>query len=177
MAKQKILLATVVVLLIVNIATLTFLWMQYRRPSEPAPGMAARDFIVKEVGLTLSQQQQYDSLRKIHRKSVIGLNDENKRLHDQMFENVGATAIDSIMLDSMAYKLSQNEVKRQKITLYHFRELRKILTVEQQSKFDNILKEALKIIGRPAAHRNKMPVNAPRQPPSGEHGQAGRRQQ
>ena len=179
MAKQKILLATIVLLLIVNIATLTFLWMQYKQPAGAPSGMAARDFIVKEVGLTPLQQQQYDSLRKIHRKSVRWLNDENRRLHDQMFENVGSTSIDSIMLDSMAYKLSQNEVKRQKATLYHFRELRKILTVEQQSKFDNILKEALKIIGRPERPRDRNKMHPPRnngerpaedKPPRGEDG-------
>lgn len=148
MTKQKILLALVGILLIVNITTLTFLWLQYNRQGRPEPGMGTRDFIIREVGLSPAQQLQYDSLRNIHRTNIIELNEENRKLHDQMFQNVGATSIDSIRLDSMALKLSQNEVKMQRMTIFHFRELRNILDSKQQIKFDKILQKALRLINR-----------------------------
>ena len=159
MLKPKTWIALVVILLLVNITTLAFLWFQYKRHAVPPQGASTKDFIIREVGLTAKQQLQYDSLRKLHHKAISTLNTDDRRLHDQMFEYIGASNIDTIMLDSMALQMSQVEVKKQKITLYHFRELRKILTSEQQAKFDKILSEAIKLINRPAQHNGgRMPA-------------------
>lgn len=177
MTKQKILLTLVGILLIVNITTLTFLWLQYNRHGRPAPGMGTRDFIIREVGLSPAQQLQYDSLRNIHRNNIFELNEENRKLHDQMFQNIGASSIDSIRLDSMALKLSQNEVKMQRLTIFHFRELRNILDSKQQIKFDKILQKAIRLINRqvqprpggmPPPHeggRRARPSDGPPPPP------------
>lgn len=154
--KPGIWITVVVLLLLINIATLTFLWLQYKSPERPGAGLAAKDFIIKKVGLTILQQHQYDSLRVIHRRGIFAINEENRRLHDRLFENVKVQFIDSLLLDSIVLKISHLEVSKQKITLYHFRDLRNILTSGQQIKFDKILSEVLLLVGRPRRPGEKL---------------------
>ena len=159
-----------VLLLLMNIATLTFLWLQYKSPERQGIGLATKDFIVKELGLTVAQQHQYDSMRAIHRKGIMTINEENRRLHDLLFENVSKQNVDSLLLDSLALNISRLELRKEKITVYHFRDLRTILTTVQQAKFDKILQEVLKMVGRPGRPDGKMrhPRRDGMPPPDGE---------
>ncbi len=166
MQKSRLWLIIVVLLVLINIATLTFLWVQYKSPEKQGVGLATKDFVTKELELTPAQQKQYDSLRFIHRKEIMELNKKDRHLHDQLFENISVQNIDTALLDSMAYKLSLVEANKQKITLYHFREFRKILTTDQQKKFDKILSQVLKLIGRPGFPQHRMAPGQNHRPPN-----------
>ena len=69
--------------------------------------------------------------------------------HDWLFINVSVQLINSPLLDSTVLKIIRLEVSKQKITMYHFRNLWNILTSGQQVKFDKILSEVRLIVWRP----------------------------
>ncbi len=159
MQKSRLWILIMIVLVLLNVFTLTFLWMQAKTAEGEGARRSTKDFIIKEVGLTNEQIILFDSLRKIHHSKIKRLNQQNRELHDQLFENISIVQIDSTLIQNISSQISKIEVEKQAITLYHFRAFRKILTTQQQNKFDSIINDVLRTLGRPG------PKEGNRRPP------------
>ncbi|HZX59016.1 MAG TPA: hypothetical protein VFE54_09825, partial [Mucilaginibacter sp.] len=89
----------VVVLLCVNSAFLVMMWQQ-KKTSPPGgqPRPEVKDFIIKELALTPAQTARFDSLREIHHRTIDSLNDETRRLKDQLFSNLNKPGTDATVV-------------------------------------------------------------------------------
>ena len=105
MQKSRFWIIIVVILILLNVCTLTFLWKQHSLAEREGTGPATKEFILKEIGLTRIQQIQYDSLRKIHHKIILNLNRQNRELHDQLFENIKIENIDSSTVNNITHEI------------------------------------------------------------------------
>lgn len=166
MSKLKIWQTIIVILLLVNSVVLAFLWFKPREERLP-PGGDVKSFLVKELDLNSEQEKQYEIFRKEHISSIQQLNRQTRELRDQFFSNVSKPVVDSALIDSLSEQISGNEAGKEQITLYHFRKLRSILNDTQQKKFDNIIQDVLKMMGRPRGPGNPPPPHNGR-PPEGD---------
>jgi Spy/CpxP family protein refolding chaperone len=177
MKNTKILATIVIVLVAANCTLLVILWRQHfgGRPHDlPAP---AYQFLVRELKLDQQQQVQYAALRRQHFEVTSLINDQNRILHDSLFRMVKDRDLNKNTVSVLQQKIAINQQRLDSATFYHFRQVRAILTAQQQLKFDEVLQDVLHIIGNPASlpGRPGLPPGG-QGPPPGPAGQQGQPQ-
>jgi periplasmic protein CpxP/Spy len=153
----------VMLLAVVNLAFLGYIWMERKdEPKTMQEPKDARDYLVKELQLTQSQQQQFDSLRKKHFEQMRSDREETRRLKDAFFGQLknGNAAGDA----GTAQQIGALQAKIDLNTFQHFAALRNICTEDQKKRFDDIIEDVLRNMGRgPGPGR---PGGMPGYPPS-----------
>lgn len=140
----------IALLLVLNIGTLTFMWMH--RPLPPDQ-RGPFQFLVHATGMDEVQQKSYAQLRDAHRAQVESFRAQNSDLRKQLFAQLAQhSSSDPIVLqltDSIASVKRQEEI----LTYEHFREVRAICRPDQQSKFDAAIGEAIQSMVPPPPRR------------------------
>jgi periplasmic protein CpxP/Spy len=167
MDSTRFLKITIVVLLIINIATLTFMWISHRHhaghmppppmhgPGGPGGGNAFH-FLARQLDLSEEQLQKLEAMRNEHHEAAGQIHRQTGSMHHRFFDLLagGDSAAVSRLADSMAMLHRQMEL----LTFDHFRKVRAICTPEQQKKFDEVINEALEMMA-------PRPPHAPGPPP------------
>ena len=164
-SKNKILVWAVVVLIIVNVAVLTTIWLLHNR-QRPERGTPA-DYLVKELSLNNDQQNKLHELAKEHHRQSQEIRGQIKDARHELFKllqqpNV-SDSIKKAAADNVAKDLEQLDL----LTFNHFQQVRSICNPDQQKKFDEIIEDVLEMIasGPPAGPRG----NGDHMPPPGDH--------
>jgi hypothetical protein len=161
MEKTKLLTIAVIGLLILNIVTVTFLWLGRHHP--PLHGFGegrngrppAAAFLIKELNFDENQTASYDRLREAHHQ-------KNERLQDVLRQN--REALFSGIATNDTSKIAEiGEIQKEfdRSTFLHFQEVRTLCRPDQQPKFDQIIGEVLRIMGN---KQSPSPPPAPRPP-------------
>jgi len=160
METNRFLKVVIIALLLVNIGTLTFIWMQGNRqhggPPPPPPqgeGRGVFEFLTHELQLDNQQQQQYESLRDEHHRAVEELQMNSREIHQQYFELLHGANTDSAQVNLLADSLAHIQKQIDLITFYHFQKVRSICKPEQQKRFDEVINEALRMMAPPPPPR------------------------
>lgn len=167
--KQKRNLQMVIVFLVVmNLATLTLLWLG--KPASPGrpegPPDPIKDqkriehLLKKELGFDSQQTAQYLKMRREQREIVLQLQNEIRRIKREMFDEVLQDDPQPVLSDSLL-KLSQAKMAAlEQQTFDYFVALKKLCKPEQQDK--------LKLLIRDYFHQNRpRGVNEDGPPPAG----------
>lgn len=160
--KNKMIGWLVLILVLLNTATLTKLWLD-QRPSGPrGNNVENEDLLTKELSLNKEQIEQIQSLRKSHFSAMERLRSEQHKsresLHEQ-WQNENPT--DEINV--LASKIGELQKSMEAQTYTHFSSIRLLLTSEQKAKFDAIIHEVMR-----KGDRN---INGPGQRPDGPRAQ------
>lgn len=166
MKSYRVLIVVVVVLVAVNCVLLGAFWYaQQNLPGHGGPPKAANDYLVKELKLTAAQQKTYDGMRKEHFELTRKLNEQNRMLRDEFFENIKTPVLNTVAADSLEKKITAIQASLDSATLNHFRKFRAILDAGQQEKFDHIIKNALHMMGGGPPQRGPGPGRRGMPPP------------
>lgn len=148
MKNKHFLKIVIIVLLCINIATLSFLWIG--RPKDFSGHMPPQRtaFIYLQKTLHLNEQQinQYQSLREEHRKKVDHLLSMNHQFRNEMFSLLKTDPVDSIKVKELSDSIASTQQQIELATFYHFSHFRRILQPDQQQKFDKVVQNALKMM-------------------------------
>ena len=148
--KIKSLYIIVGVLLLINIATLGFIWytgLQSRIGPPRIPPMqdGKNSFLANELGFTKEQAESFDSLKNEHRRGMEKILGQTKEFKDQLFECIKTG--DDARAKVLSEKIADNQKATELLTYEHFKDIRKICNEQQREKFDRILKELVRGIG------------------------------
>lgn len=177
--KNKWWLIAVIVLLVVNTATLTIFWLERKghnllggRPK----GAEAQAFLIKELALDSAQQVQYLELVKTHREGTNAIKKQLRDAKDAFFNLISDSTVSEAAIKQAADSASAIEAQIDLLTFKHFQQIRSICTPSQKAKFDSVIKTVVKMMGpsqqRPQGppphgmHRGQRPDGPP--PPDGE---------
>lgn len=171
MESNRFLKITIVVLLLVNIATLTFMWTgrghhEGHMPPPPphAPGPpAAFEFLTHELNLDEAQIKQFDALRKEHHECAELIQEKSHKMHHRFFDLLGNSAADSALSVQLADSMALFQKQMEMLTFNHFKKVRAICKPEQQKKFDEVINGALEMMA-------PKPPRGPNGPPQGPEG-------
>ena len=119
-------------LLLLNATTLILVFVL---PGKHASHHKRPDKLIKELGFDEKQEVAFIKLRQEHRRQMKLLDENEARWHKKMFENIN----DSARKNEYADSLGSNFAARELVTLYHFRQVRKLCTKEQIDKFDALV--------------------------------------
>lgn len=160
MQKQRTLLIIVLIVLVVNIATLALLWLgKKENHNDPGPRQEPGIWLTEQLSLTPEQADHYRDMRMQHHEAIMALEQQKKKLKDALFNQLNANATPQL-LDSISLQTGKLEAEKDMLTFNHFKQLRQILTPEQQQKFDAIIRQMLERMGggeRPQPGRPNNP--------------------
>lgn len=126
----------VIVLLLINAATLAYLYIGDKK--KPAPPKRGRDFIEKELELNAQQKVQHDSLHKIFSDKQQAIFSRIKVLKDSLYFTSDAHN-DSTLVNHYTQQIGAELATLEKESFYHFKKVRGICTPQQQIKLDTII--------------------------------------
>ncbi len=141
MDKQKLLTVSVILLLVLNTAIVTFLFM-----GPPSPPELFR-VIVEKLELTKDQQDQFFLLRDEHHAAMEELNHEFQMTFEAYLGSLQSSPSWGF-LDSLENKMAHIEKEKAHVTRAHFNRVKGLCNPEQKKKFDALLPEILKFIAR-----------------------------
>lgn len=165
MNNVKFLKSILLVLLLVNVATISFLW--FTKPPRPNPQGTAKDFLAKELSFSPKQLQQFEALQVAFQEQREALRHSNRDNHDVYFDLLQNPKVDSATVKKAADEIIKIKEKEELAIFYHFQKVRAICDATQKPKFDKIVKEAAKMMG-PRPQEGQRP---PPPPPGMEDGQ------
>src|SRR5215217_5846986 len=155
-SKLNWLVIAVILLAVVNLAFLGFIWFEQKEKEQiREQPKDARDYLVTELNLNNKQQQQFDSLRKIHFQQMNTDRNEMRKLKDAFF---GQLQNDSnSAANGLGQQIGDLQTKIDLNTFHHFAALRSICSNEQKQKFDKIIQNVLINMGRPGMAEGPPP--------------------
>ena len=141
--KNKMIGWLVLILVLLNTATLTKLWLD-QGPSGPRGDRGEKDdLLTKELSLDNEQIQQIQNLRRSHFEAMERLKAEQhktrKSLHEQ-WQNENA----AVEVNVLSSKIGDLQKSMEMQTYTHFSSIRLLLTTEQKAKFDAIIHEVMR---------------------------------
>lgn len=165
-AKNKLLTWLVILLLVANAASIAMFWLS-RSKNPPPPKGTPKEFLVKELKLDSKQQEQFDVLRKEHRKTADQLREKIKGAKESFFDLLKQPGVTDSSKQSAAKNVSAYTGELDLLTLDHFQKVRALCTAEQQKKFDEIIQQLTRMMGapRPPPGPGGPPPDGPPPPP------------
>jgi Spy/CpxP family protein refolding chaperone len=141
MKKEKFFMITTFVLLLLNTATLIFLFKNQQQnfpgKMEGNPG----EYIIRELDLDASQQKQFEVLRRQHQEQLRNIRDEDRRLHDVYFGMLKTNFQQRGAVDSITSLISARRKQAELALFDHFAGLRAICNPSQNEKLNSIIDE------------------------------------
>jgi protein CpxP len=156
--RTKWLTILVLILVALNIATVTAFWLlKDRRSGPPPPQSGVTDFLVKELGFDSVQKQQLQQLVEAHRREVMDTRRGNREAKDSFFALLKEPNITDAMLAAAAIKANAPDQQLEMITFRHFQKVRALCTAAQQQKFDHIIQQVLRMNAPPGGQQGPPP--------------------
>ncbi len=174
--KNRFWIIMVIILVIMNIATIATFW--FLRENDPAKrqgqGRGAMNFLVKELQLDSLQQEKFKDLREEHQQQMREVRTQIRDAKDAMFALLKSPEASDTIIEKASLVTAALEAKIDIITFRHFKKVRALCDSSQQIKFDSIISQVVKMIAPgPGGNRppGPPPMGAPDGPPPAGEGQ------
>lgn len=151
MEKNKFLMIVIVFLLILNLGTLTFLFIG-RGQGRPHGGPPHRKggpagFIIEELKFDAQQQTAFNDLKQEHQGQMRMMEDSMRIQRDLLPDLI--VSGNRAKADSVSYVISGYQRKIEMFTYDHFVKVQGLCNEEQKKKFKNIIGDILKMMAPP----------------------------
>lgn len=168
---KKFFTVLIILLLIANTVTIAVFWLKGRQNAIQFNGGPAQ-FIIKELNLSTSQQEQYLALVREHQNGSKPIKDEIRTAKENFFDLLKKPNVSNTETQTAAKKVSELTEKLDLFTFNHFASLRAICNEKQKQKFDEIITTVIQRMGSQSNGRNNQPDGPPPPHPRFEDGPA-----
>ncbi len=165
--RKRMTLWSFLILVVLNIFTISLLWMnrpeERRVPQRTIPGHqgpGTLKFLQQELEFTDAQIEQYDQIRKRHHQRVTVLQNEIHRYKRELMEEVFAQQPDTTRVIMFAALISEKQEQIERITFFHFLDLKALCGKEQSKKLHRLIDEFLRKHPLPHGRRPVSPHGA-----------------
>lgn len=138
---EKLLWILIIVLVLVNGATLFFLASGRR----PEPGDRFDRTITEVLQLTEGQTRQFNLLKRAHHQEMIRIDREMRSTYEKYFLLLSDTG-NIKEKDSLENVLGKKQKEKIQITYQHFNELKSLCSSEQKEKFKELVPLLMHVI-------------------------------
>ena len=160
--KNKTLSAAVVILLIINLAILGLLWFDRSPKTTPErmpsmdgklppdrlpPEGGPKEFLIRELKLNDKQIQDYGKLVEEHQSDMRRLREKIRKEKTQLWDNISKPDNDTGKSEFIASEIANDQKQIELVTFRHFQKVRELCDDTQKKKFDEVIKEALNMMG------------------------------
>lgn len=146
MKKVSFIQVVIIGLLLINGATLAFLWLKHT-PHPPHPHHGPGSMIIKELELDEQQQEKFEALRDEHRNGMDVYHDSIYNYKKELFKLVETGNV--AKAEIYARRIAGIQTKIEMHTFHHFMKVKQICNEKQQKKFNRVMQQALEMMGPP----------------------------
>jgi len=125
-------------LILANIATLTFFWIGHlknQRDNSP------KNFLAKSLHFSETQKNVYFELAKNHNENANKIREQIKIDKENLFQLLKTEQIVDTIKNNAALKVSLSIQSLDILTFDHFKKVRALCTEEQKPKFDELIQK------------------------------------
>ena len=150
MEKSRFLKIVIIALLVLNLGTLSFLFINHLHgkghhgPPHDQEGPAR--FIIEKLGFDEKQQAAFNDLKREHQGQMRMMEDSIKMQRDQLPELI--TSGNDAKADSVATAIGRCQKQIERYTYQHFVKVYALCNDQQKDKFKDIIGEILHMMGR-----------------------------
>jgi len=162
---------TIVILVILNISTISMLWFNQNKRigvspqiREPRQDQRTLQFLQKELNLTDAQIKQYDQLRQAHGERTRPLVNDIRQLKKEMMDEIFNDEPDTIKAMQIADLIGKKQTELERITFKHLLDLKELCGKEQLGKLQGLMDEFFRRNppqGQGAPPPRERPMNPP----------------
>ena len=145
MDKIILLTGSVVGLLMLNLATISFLFFNNPNRNRPEP----QKIIIEKLHFDQQQQEQYKQLIHWHRTQIDGLENKIKDTKNKLYQQLQKPETNLKTNDSLITALSEYQKEIENTHFKHFLSIKKLCKKEQLADFDNLTEELSKLFSKP----------------------------
>jgi len=149
--QNRNLMIVVIILVILNITTLTFLWLG--KPKNPPHREFVRNRIEEpnkiktllknELGFDEQQSEEYLKLRRDNRRKIEKLNFEIRKIKKQMFDEALKEGSNNTNSDSLLNLAQSKQTEIERLTIQHFVNLKNLCKPDQIGKLEMLVHRLL----------------------------------
>lgn len=157
MKKTKLLTIAVLVLVVINLITLSF-FVSKGPDDRPGRKPMPREIIIEKLHFDAEQIAKYDQLIEVHRDSVRLLDreikDNKNTLYNQLAQPYNQKSTEALFL-----KLANSQSAIEQLHYNHFLAIKSLCKPDQLADYDNLTNELAKIFNpkHPPQHPNHAP--------------------
>jgi Spy/CpxP family protein refolding chaperone len=158
MERTKLLTITIIGLLLINLATLGFLFLNGPKPvGRPHEGRRQpKAIIIEKLHLDTNQQKEYEKLIRWHRGAIDQLDDSIRQAKNKLYSGLSESNINTKTKDSLIAVLNAYQKQVEETHFKHFEDIKKLCKPEQQEDFKALTEELSRIFApRPRRPRHE----------------------
>jgi len=140
---NKFLVIAVILLLIVNIALVAFMVMGKSKKPQAKDGKAAFEKMVNELGMNEAQKKEFDSLREAHFATIRPLFDSIRTTRQSLYGLIKEETLNDSLVSAYSASITEKQSRADKITINHFRNVRKMFTGDALTKYDEMVQKMM----------------------------------
>ena len=148
--QKRNLILTIVLLVILNIITLSLLWIGRPQPNENGPldgqkGNKAhiQKLLKEELGFTVKQANQFISIRDKHLKNTRLISEEIRRVKRQMFDQAMGESNQQSISDSLLTLTLEKQKELEQAMFQHFIDINNLCTTDQKNNLKKLMHKLL----------------------------------
>lgn len=158
MSKTKLLSYAVIVLIIINIITLSFFIFkgpkQKGERNERGPKNSPREIIVRKLHFDEDQIAKYDDLIKQHSESVSAIDNKISTLKNSLYKEL-SNSENKTVTDSLFKQIANNQTKIETLHYNHFLDIKNLCKPDQLKDYNTLTNELAKIFNPKLPPRDK----------------------
>ena len=150
MEKTKLLTITVIGLLVLNLATLGFLFISgpkgHKPPNDRTEGrQMPREIIINRLHFDVNQQKDYDKIIQWHKGEIKRLDYEVREAKIGLYSQLKESQLDLKVKDSLIAVINTNQKQIETTHFKHFEEVKKLCNKDQLEDFNELTEELSKL--------------------------------
>lgn len=149
--RNRNLLIIIGVLLLTNVAVLIYFLGQKKNEKAPAWNGVA-EMLQKEVGFKEQQTAKYKEMKEKQRGKIRPMYDEMRKAKDSLFRLLSYPETSDSVLNKLAEVIAQKQKAIDLETFNHFKRVRILCTPDQLPKYDTMVLQMFRKMGRPVRH-------------------------
>ncbi|WP_432671303.1 hypothetical protein [Flavobacterium sp. SM2513] len=143
MNKTKLLTIGVIVLVVINLVTLSFFIIN--KPHDGRERKAIpREIVIKKLHFDPDQVMQYEQLIKIHKDSIVVLDNKIKKYKNELYRQLTQEE-DKKAIDQLFLEIATTQAAIERLHFNHFLTIKKLCKPDQLEDYNELTHELAKI--------------------------------
>lgn len=172
-SKQKIIVCSIAVLVLLNLGTLATLWIGHFRGPEKrishGPGAPDRvsNFLTRELNFDAAQKKKFRILQSRQIAQMDTFQEEVNTCKRRMMDELLKTAPDPARVKELADEVGEKEALKARLVFTHLQEIKALCRPEQKGRFDILVGDLLSVMKPPEPPGQPGPRGGGPPPPPG----------
>jgi protein CpxP len=147
MEKTKLLTIAVIGLLLLNLATLGFLFLNGPKGNRPPHGgkPEPKEIIIEKLHFDANQQKDYENLIQWHRSEITKLDDNIRQAKNELYSQLNQSEVNAKAKDSLITVINSNQKQIEETHFKHFEDIKKLCHKDQMEDFNELTEELSRI--------------------------------